>query len=109
MKMIKHKTESMKKIARRNRIVKLVRIPNQRIKENKENKELTGTCKERSDIRNKKVIEHEISEGKVATVAAAALASAATKVKHLAAFGGTGNDHGQRERGFATTEAAVAC
>lgn len=54
-------------------------------KENEENKELTDTCKERESDTGKKKVEHEISEGNVATAAAAALASAATKAKHLAA------------------------
>lgn len=54
-------------------------------KENEENKELTDTCKERESDAGKKKVEHEISEGNVATAAAAALASAATKAKHLAA------------------------
>ena len=54
-------------------------------KETEENKELTDSCKEReSDVGQKKV-EHEISEGNVATAAAAAHGSAATKAKHLAA------------------------
>ncbi|KAI2529356.1 SWI/SNF related, matrix associated, actin dependent regulator of chromatin subfamily c member 1 [Homo sapiens] len=54
-------------------------------KETEENKELTDTCKERESDTGKKKVEHEISEGNVATAAAAALASAATKAKHLAA------------------------
>ncbi|XP_023476286.2 SWI/SNF complex subunit SMARCC1 isoform X3 [Equus przewalskii] len=54
-------------------------------KETDENKELTDTCKERESDIGKKKVEHEISEGNVATAAAAALASAATKAKHLAA------------------------
>uniref|UniRef100_A0A8C7CBZ3 SWI/SNF related BAF chromatin remodeling complex subunit C1 n=1 Tax=Neovison vison TaxID=452646 RepID=A0A8C7CBZ3_NEOVI len=53
--------------------------------ETEENKELTDTCKERESDLGKKKVEHEISEGNVATAAAAALASAATKAKHLAA------------------------
>uniref|UniRef100_H0XHQ1 Uncharacterized protein n=1 Tax=Otolemur garnettii TaxID=30611 RepID=H0XHQ1_OTOGA len=51
-------------------------------KETEENKELADTCKEREDIGKKKV-EHEISEGNVATATVAALASAPTKAKHL--------------------------
>ncbi|XP_023371697.1 SWI/SNF complex subunit SMARCC1 [Otolemur garnettii] len=54
-------------------------------KETEENKELPDTCKERESDIGKKKVEHEISEGNVATAAAAALASAATKAKHLAA------------------------
>ncbi|XP_010622871.1 SWI/SNF complex subunit SMARCC1 [Fukomys damarensis] len=54
-------------------------------KETEENKELTDACKERENDTTKKKVEHEISEGNVATAAAAALASAATKAKHLAA------------------------
>ncbi|KAB1264606.1 SWI/SNF complex subunit SMARCC1 [Camelus dromedarius] len=54
-------------------------------KETEENKEFTDTCKERESDVGKKKVEHEISEGNVATAAAAALASAATKAKHLAA------------------------
>uniref|UniRef100_A0A452T6E6 SWI/SNF related, matrix associated, actin dependent regulator of chromatin subfamily c member 1 n=1 Tax=Ursus maritimus TaxID=29073 RepID=A0A452T6E6_URSMA len=54
-------------------------------KETEENKELTDSCKERESDLGKKKVEHEISEGNVATAAAAALASAATKAKHLAA------------------------
>lgn len=50
-------------------------------KETEENKELTDTCKERESDLGKKKVEHEISEGNVATAAAAALASAATKAK----------------------------
>lgn len=50
-------------------------------KETEENKELTDTCKERESDIGKKKVEHEISEGNVATAAAAALASAATKAK----------------------------
>ncbi|KAL0599815.1 SWI/SNF complex subunit SMARCC1 [Plecturocebus cupreus] len=50
-------------------------------KETEENKELTDTCKERESDTGKKKVEHEISEGNVATAAAAALASAATKAK----------------------------
>lgn len=50
-------------------------------KESEENKELTDTCKERESDIGKKKVEHEISEGNVATAAAAALASAATKAK----------------------------
>ncbi|XP_023556415.1 SWI/SNF complex subunit SMARCC1 [Octodon degus] len=54
-------------------------------KETEENKEVTDACKERENDTAKKKVEHEISEGNVATAAAAALASAATKAKHLAA------------------------
>lgn len=50
-------------------------------KETEENKDLTDTCKERESDTGKKKVEHEISEGNVATAAAAALASAATKAK----------------------------
>ena len=50
-------------------------------KETEENKELTDSCKERESDVGKKKVEHEISEGNVATAAAAALASAATKAK----------------------------
>lgn len=50
-------------------------------KESEENKELTDTCKDREGELGKKKVEHEISEGNVATAAAAALASAATKAK----------------------------
>lgn len=50
-------------------------------KENDETKELTDPCKERESDTGKKKVEHEISEGNVATAAAAALASAATKAK----------------------------
>uniref|UniRef100_G1Q857 SWIRM domain-containing protein n=1 Tax=Myotis lucifugus TaxID=59463 RepID=G1Q857_MYOLU len=53
-------------------------------KESEENKELTDTCKERESEIGKKV-EHEVSEGHVATAAAAALPSAATNAEHLAA------------------------
>lgn len=111
MEMIKHKTETIKKKnSEKEQDSEVSEDTKSEEKETKENKELTGTCKEKgSDIGNKIVIEHEISEGKLNIVAAASLASAATKVKHLTAFGGTGNDHGQREGGFATTEAAVAC
>uniref|UniRef100_A0A8D0HWJ3 SWI/SNF related BAF chromatin remodeling complex subunit C1 n=1 Tax=Sphenodon punctatus TaxID=8508 RepID=A0A8D0HWJ3_SPHPU len=52
--------------------------------ENKENVE--ALCKDKESEAGKKKVEHEIiSEGNVATAAAAALASAATKAKHLAA------------------------
>lgn len=50
-------------------------------KETEENKELTDPYKERESDIGKKKVEHEISEGNVATAAAAALASAATKAK----------------------------
>lgn len=50
-------------------------------KETEENKELTDACKDRENDTVKKKVEHEISEGNVATAAAAALASAATKAK----------------------------
>uniref|UniRef100_A0A4X2KZU6 SWI/SNF related BAF chromatin remodeling complex subunit C1 n=1 Tax=Vombatus ursinus TaxID=29139 RepID=A0A4X2KZU6_VOMUR len=53
-------------------------------KDGEENKE-NDACKERENDTGKKKVEHEISEGNVATAAAAALASAATKAKHLAA------------------------
>uniref|UniRef100_A0A2K5DPY9 SWI/SNF related, matrix associated, actin dependent regulator of chromatin subfamily c member 1 n=1 Tax=Aotus nancymaae TaxID=37293 RepID=A0A2K5DPY9_AOTNA len=54
-------------------------------KETEENKELTDTCKERENDTGKRKVEHEIFKGNVATAAAAALASAAIKGKHLAA------------------------
>uniref|UniRef100_A0A8C8SVZ0 SWI/SNF related, matrix associated, actin dependent regulator of chromatin subfamily c member 1 n=1 Tax=Pelusios castaneus TaxID=367368 RepID=A0A8C8SVZ0_9SAUR len=54
-------------------------------KEAEENKENVDVCKEKESEAGKKKVEHEISEGNVATAAAAALASAATKAKHLAA------------------------
>ncbi|XP_065254246.1 SWI/SNF complex subunit SMARCC1 [Emys orbicularis] len=54
-------------------------------KEAEENKENVDACKDKESDAGKKKVEHEISEGNVATAAAAALASAATKAKHLAA------------------------
>lgn len=64
----------------------LARQPNPR-KRRPENKELSDTCQERgSGIGNNRAERH-ISEGNVATATAAALASAATKAKHLAALG----------------------
>ncbi|XP_042330695.1 SWI/SNF complex subunit SMARCC1 [Sceloporus undulatus] len=54
-------------------------------KEAEENKENLDVCKDKEGEVGKKRVEHEISEGNVATAAAAALASAATKAKHLAA------------------------
>uniref|UniRef100_A0A8C0QL12 SWI/SNF related BAF chromatin remodeling complex subunit C1 n=1 Tax=Chelonoidis abingdonii TaxID=106734 RepID=A0A8C0QL12_CHEAB len=54
-------------------------------KEAEENKENVDACKDKESDAGKKKEEHEISEGNVATAAAAALASAATKAKHLAA------------------------
>ncbi|KAJ6655085.1 hypothetical protein lerEdw1_005989 [Lerista edwardsae] len=54
-------------------------------KETEENKENLDVCKDKEGDTGKKRVEHEISEGNVATAAAAALASAATKAKHLAA------------------------
>uniref|UniRef100_A0A452IIS3 SWI/SNF related, matrix associated, actin dependent regulator of chromatin subfamily c member 1 n=1 Tax=Gopherus agassizii TaxID=38772 RepID=A0A452IIS3_9SAUR len=54
-------------------------------KEAEENKENVEACKDKESDTGKKKVEHEISEGNVATAAAAALASAATKAKHLAA------------------------
>nr|XP_028606566.1 SWI/SNF complex subunit SMARCC1 isoform X2 [Podarcis muralis] len=54
-------------------------------KEADENKENLDVCKDKEGDAGKKRVEHEISEGNVATAAAAALASAATKAKHLAA------------------------
>uniref|UniRef100_A0A803TB67 SWI/SNF related, matrix associated, actin dependent regulator of chromatin subfamily c member 1 n=1 Tax=Anolis carolinensis TaxID=28377 RepID=A0A803TB67_ANOCA len=54
-------------------------------KEAEENKENLDVCKDKEGDAGKKRVEHEISEGNVATAAAAALASAATKAKHLAA------------------------
>ncbi|XP_066483518.1 SWI/SNF complex subunit SMARCC1 [Tiliqua scincoides] len=54
-------------------------------KETEENKENLDVCKDKESDTGKKRVEHEISEGNVATAAAAALASAATKAKHLAA------------------------
>uniref|UniRef100_A0A452IIU6 SWI/SNF related, matrix associated, actin dependent regulator of chromatin subfamily c member 1 n=1 Tax=Gopherus agassizii TaxID=38772 RepID=A0A452IIU6_9SAUR len=54
----------------------------EKLEENKENVE---ACKDKESDTGKKKVEHEISEGNVATAAAAALASAATKAKHLAA------------------------
>ncbi|XP_053118086.1 SWI/SNF complex subunit SMARCC1 isoform X3 [Hemicordylus capensis] len=53
--------------------------------EAEENKENLDVCKDKESDVGKKRMEHEISEGNVATAAAAALASAATKAKHLAA------------------------
>ncbi|XP_033022040.1 SWI/SNF complex subunit SMARCC1 isoform X1 [Lacerta agilis] len=50
-----------------------------------ENKENLDVCKDKEGDAGKKRVELEISEGNVATAAAAALASAATKAKHLAA------------------------
>ncbi|KYO33298.1 hypothetical protein Y1Q_0002511 [Alligator mississippiensis] len=54
-------------------------------KEAEENKENVDASKDKESDTGKKKVEHEISEGNVATAAAAALASAATKAKHLAA------------------------
>uniref|UniRef100_A0A8V5FKE3 Uncharacterized protein n=1 Tax=Melopsittacus undulatus TaxID=13146 RepID=A0A8V5FKE3_MELUD len=54
-------------------------------KEAEENKENVDASKDKETEAGKKKVEHEISEGNVATAAAAALASAATKAKHLAA------------------------
>ncbi|KAM6134369.1 LOW QUALITY PROTEIN: SWI/SNF complex subunit SMARCC1 [Pterocles gutturalis] len=54
-------------------------------KEAEENKENVDASKDKEIEAGKKKVEHEISEGNVATAAAAALASAATKAKHLAA------------------------
>uniref|UniRef100_A0A8D2L249 SWI/SNF related, matrix associated, actin dependent regulator of chromatin subfamily c member 1 n=1 Tax=Varanus komodoensis TaxID=61221 RepID=A0A8D2L249_VARKO len=54
-------------------------------KEAEENKENLDVYKDKEGDAGKKRAEHEISEGNVATAAAAALASAATKAKHLAA------------------------
>ncbi|XP_060104226.1 SWI/SNF complex subunit SMARCC1 [Heteronotia binoei] len=54
-------------------------------REAEENKENLDVCKDKDSDAGKKRAEHEISEGNVATAAAAALASAATKAKHLAA------------------------
>uniref|UniRef100_A0A8C2YA74 SWI/SNF related BAF chromatin remodeling complex subunit C1 n=1 Tax=Coturnix japonica TaxID=93934 RepID=A0A8C2YA74_COTJA len=54
-------------------------------KEAEENKENVDASKDKEMEAGKKKVEHEISEGNVATAAAAALASAATKAKHLAA------------------------
>ncbi|XP_029142139.1 SWI/SNF complex subunit SMARCC1 [Protobothrops mucrosquamatus] len=54
-------------------------------KEAEENKENFDTGKEKEGSGGKRRGEHEVSEGNVATAAAAALASAATKAKHLAA------------------------
>uniref|UniRef100_A0A8B9UNU8 SWI/SNF related, matrix associated, actin dependent regulator of chromatin subfamily c member 1 n=1 Tax=Anas zonorhyncha TaxID=75864 RepID=A0A8B9UNU8_9AVES len=54
-------------------------------KETEENKENVDASKDKENEAGKKKVEHEISEGNVATAAAAALASAATKAKHLAA------------------------
>ncbi|KAK2514047.1 Smarcc1 [Columba guinea] len=61
-------------------------------KEAEENKENVDASKDKESEAGKKKVEHEISEGNVATAAAAALASAATKAKspvfhpqHLAA------------------------
>uniref|UniRef100_A0A8C3LZ63 SWI/SNF related, matrix associated, actin dependent regulator of chromatin subfamily c member 1 n=1 Tax=Chrysolophus pictus TaxID=9089 RepID=A0A8C3LZ63_CHRPC len=54
-------------------------------KEAEENKENVDASKDKELEAGKKKVEHEISEGNVATAAAAALASAATKAKHLAA------------------------
>ncbi|XP_072926055.1 SWI/SNF complex subunit SMARCC1 isoform X1 [Hemitrygon akajei] len=51
--------------------------------ENKENIDVSGKDKE-MDV-GKKKLEHHIGEGNIVTAAAAALASAATKAKHLAA------------------------
>lgn len=50
-------------------------------KEADENKENLDVCKDKEGDAGKKRVEHEISEGNVATAAAAALASAATKAK----------------------------
>nr|XP_020655829.1 SWI/SNF complex subunit SMARCC1 [Pogona vitticeps] len=54
-------------------------------KEAEENKENLEVCKEKESDAGKKRAEPDLSEGNVATAAAAALASAATKAKHLAA------------------------
>lgn len=50
-------------------------------KEAEENKENVDASKDKENEAGKKKVEHEISEGNVATAAAAALASAATKAK----------------------------
>lgn len=50
-------------------------------KEAEENKENVDASKDKETEAGKKKVEHEISEGNVATAAAAALASAATKAK----------------------------
>lgn len=50
-------------------------------KEAEENKENVDASKDKESDTGKKKVEHEISEGNVATAAAAALASAATKAK----------------------------
>lgn len=50
-------------------------------KEAEENKENVDGSKDKEAEAGKKKVEHEISEGNVATAAAAALASAATKAK----------------------------
>ncbi|XP_054847258.1 SWI/SNF complex subunit SMARCC1 [Eublepharis macularius] len=54
-------------------------------REGEENKENLDLCKDKESDAGKKRGEHGTSEGNVATAAAAALASAATKAKHLAA------------------------
>ncbi|NXF12951.1 SMRC1 protein, partial [Smithornis capensis] len=59
--------------------------PKSEEKEAEENKENVDGSKDKENEAGKKKVEHEISEGNVATAAAAALASAATKAKHLAA------------------------
>ncbi|NXA10119.1 SMRC1 protein, partial [Sapayoa aenigma] len=59
--------------------------PKSEEKEAEENKENVDGGKDKENEAGKKKVEHEISEGNVATAAAAALASAATKAKHLAA------------------------
>lgn len=50
-------------------------------KEAEENKENLDVCKDKEGGPGKRRAEHELSEGNVATAAAAALASAATKAK----------------------------
>uniref|UniRef100_A0A8D2Q2Q9 SWI/SNF related, matrix associated, actin dependent regulator of chromatin subfamily c member 1 n=1 Tax=Varanus komodoensis TaxID=61221 RepID=A0A8D2Q2Q9_VARKO len=64
---------------------KLCRVSSAHVKEAEENKENLDVYKDKEGDAGKKRAEHEISEGNVATAAAAALASAATKAKHLAA------------------------
>ncbi|XP_029820524.1 SWI/SNF complex subunit SMARCC1 [Manacus vitellinus] len=59
--------------------------PKSEEKEAEENKENVDGSKDKESEAGKRKVEHEISEGNVATAAAAALASAATKAKHLAA------------------------
>ncbi|XP_071416435.1 SWI/SNF complex subunit SMARCC1 isoform X2 [Pithys albifrons albifrons] len=59
--------------------------PKSEEKEAEENKENVDGSKDKEAEAGKRKVELEISEGNVATAAAAALASAATKAKHLAA------------------------